>query len=95
MRIYRQQFGWSEFVTNKQLGLKKYVPINFKAGDEPQTNEEYIDIEPSRFFHSLYKTKDGRVEVKTIIMEYTIVKAPLKEEKAKDIDINSDALPFY
>lgn len=96
MLVYKSKYGWSAYCSNNYKGKEThcYMPITFKAGTEPKGEKETINV--TQFFLSCYEGKNGVVP-KMVISEYTIVKTEKKDMKgeSKNIDIDSDDLPFY
>lgn len=73
MLVYKNDYGWSAYLTNEFNGkkIKCYMPVAFKKGKEPRSDKE--NIKPTEWFMSCYEGKNG-VMPKMIVSEYTIVK---------------------
>lgn len=86
MKLYinKGKYGWYTTARNyKDKEDKTYVNVFFPKDTEP--NEETEAIDPVEWAFSCYK---GKVSI-------TIFKYKLIEESNKDVQIESDALPFY
>lgn len=88
MKIYvsKTQYGWQTQAKNGED--KMYLDINFKKGIEPE--EQFLQIDITDGFFSMYKNKQGLPKLKLVIMEYEKVN---KEEEQFEIS-SEDDLPF-
>ena len=79
MKIYvsKTQYGWQTQAKNGEE--KMYLDINFKKGIEPE--EQFLQIEITDGFFSMYKNKQGLPKLKLVIMEYE------KVNKEKDYEM--------
>lgn len=87
MKIYvsKTQYGWQTQAKNGED--KMYLDINFKKGIEPE--EQFLQIDITDGFFSMYKNKQGLPKLKLVIMEYE------KVNKEEQYEISSkDDLPF-
>lgn len=79
MKIYvsKTQYGWQTQAKNGEE--KMYLDINFKKGIEPE--EQFLQIDITDRFFSMYKNKQGLPKLKLVIMEYE------KVNKEKDYEM--------
>lgn len=68
LTVFKNQYGYSTLAKNGDD--KMYISVQFKKGNEPNTDRAKIKI--NNGFFSLYKNKVGIAFPKLVIMDYTI-----------------------
>ena len=80
MIIYKGQYGWQEQAKGKTMEgeeISKFINVKFaKSCGEPKgfnckNGSLGANINPTSWFHSCYKKKDGSTDVTMVIMEFT------------------------
>jgi hypothetical protein len=68
LTVFKNQYGYSTLAKNGDD--KMYISVQFKKGNEPNTDRAKIKI--NNGFFSMYKNKVGIAFPKLVIMDYTI-----------------------
>jgi hypothetical protein len=68
LTVFKNQYGYSTLAKNGED--KMYLSVQFKKGNEPNTDRAKIKI--NNGFFSMYKNKVGLAFPKLVIMDYTI-----------------------
>ena len=68
LTVFKNQYGYSTLAKNGDD--KMYISVQFKKGNEPNTDRAKIKI--NNGFFSMYKNKTGLAFPKLVIMDYTI-----------------------
>jgi hypothetical protein len=68
LTVFKNQYGYSTLAKNGDD--KMYISVQFKKGNEPNTDRAKIKI--NNGFFSMYKNKVGLAFPKLVIMDYTI-----------------------
>ena len=68
LTVFKNQYGYSTLAKNGEDKL--YISVQFKKGNEPNTDKARIEIKDA--FFSMYKNKTGLAFPKLVIMDYTI-----------------------
>lgn len=88
IRVYKSKYeGFSTVFSSKAMGIKYYLPVQFKRGIEPlfEVDKGYVDINPKNWFGSCYKKKNGDIAPKIVVMDYELEKEqPTVEGVAHD-----------
>lgn len=94
MRIYKSKYeGFVTTFNSKAYGIKYYMPVQFKKGNEPIFSEkDYVDISFTNWFGSCYKKKNGETAPKIVVMEYAQINNS-NNDSHSEIE-NCDYSPF-
>ncbi len=66
LTVFKNQYGFSTLAKNGED--KMYLQVQFKKGQEPNSEKARIEVEDG--FFSMYRNKEGAAIPKLVIMKY-------------------------
>lgn len=100
--INKSDNGFYTTLRDRDKVNKMYMTVGFQRGKEP-TGDVYIEV--LDMFLSCYKSQNGQVNPKLVIMDYQVLTSKEEPKETakpsyesidmKNTEIDDDSLPFY